>query len=295
MIPAWALPRMTIRPWMETRSAHPPGISPLDPAEWLYRDETCAGQMALRDALVAERPDDVTGCLPEGEAAAAELLALVTEEVCARQGAARTGGAIRRADGVEAPLDAPPMQVAARLAQEDFLILDRPEGAEEHILTAGALCFPAQWTLAEKLGRALLRIHLPVKEYDGRLAAKVQRFHDGVRVGRPLIRANWNFAEGPELYTPAPEAEKMKRRQTRADPKDWRDAWIRVERQTLLRLPQTGAVVFGVRTLVAPLTGCTEEDWAGFQRAFEELPEHARADKAGAAILAEAARRAALA
>lgn len=294
MIPPHALQRMTIRPWMDRRTAHPPGIAPMDPADWLHRDETCAAQMAMRDALVAERPADVVACLPEGEAAAAELTALMAGEVCARHGATREGDAIRRADGVLVPLSLPPMHAAARLAQEDMLILSRTGDAAEHVLTAGALCFPANWTLTEKIGRALMRIHLPVEEYDQRLGARVQRLHDGLQAGRPLWRANWNFAPGPDLFTPNPEAEKMRRRKERANPVDWRDAWVRVERQTLLRLPETGAVVFGVRTLIAPLTGCTEEDWQGFARAFAELPDdEARSNKAGAAILAEAARRAA--
>lgn len=293
MIPPHALARMTIRPWMEKRSAHPPGVAPLDPAAWLHRDETFAAQMAMRDALVAERPGAVIACLPEGEGAAAELTALLEAEILARHGAAPDGDGIRRADGVRIPRALPPMHAAARLAQEDMLILARPEGSEEHVLVAGALCFPANWTLSEKIGRALMRIHVPVEEYDQRLGARVQRLHDGLQPGRPLWRANWNFAAGPALHTPTPEAEKMTRRKERAAPQDWRDAWLRVERQTLMRLPRSGAVAFGVRSLIAPLTGCTEEDWQGFARAFAELPDDAaRENKAGAAILAEAARRA---
>ncbi|MFT6774157.1 MAG: hypothetical protein ACJA1L_001868 [Paracoccaceae bacterium] len=292
MIPAWALPRMTIRPWMTTRGAHPPGIGPLAPEEWLQTDATYGAQMALRDDLARTRPEAVVACLPQGEAAATELLGVLVDELTARHGARVEEGVLIRADGGRVPLDSPPMAAICRAAQEDFLILQRAPDEAEHVLTAGALCFPANWVLTEKIGKALLRIHLPVREYDGPLASRVQRLHDGVAAGRPLIRANWNFALTPDLHTPTPEAEKMARRESRAAPTDWRGGWIRVERQCLSRLPVSGAVVFAVRTLIAPLTGCADQDWIGFHRAIGELPEEIRASKAGPAIVAEAARRA---
>lgn len=283
---------MTLRPWAQTRTAHPPGIAPLDESHWLQSDATYAAQMALRDELAETRPGAVIGCLPEGAAAADELRALVITHITEHHGARRGAGAIERRDGVRAPLSDAPMADVCRLVAEDLLILHRPEGAAEHVLVAGALCFPSNWMLTEKIGKALMRIHLPVAEYDDRLGARVQRLHDGVAAGRPLIRANWNFVSTPELHTPTPEAEKAVRRRTRAAPGDWRDGWIRVERQTLLRLPRTGAVVFGIQTMIAPLTGCTDEDWRDFHRAFAEMPEDQRIHKAGPHIRAEAARRA---
>lgn len=292
--PAWTLPRMTVRPWMQRRTAHPPGIGPLDPAEWLHRDETYAAQMALRDDLVAGRPADVLAMTAEGEAPARELLETLIEELTARHGARLDGETLVRADGAAVPLSGPVMAVIARLAQEDFLILSRPEGGEEHVLVAGALCFPAGWVLAEKIGRALMRIHVPVVEYDQGLGSRVQRLHDGVKAGAPLIRANWNFHHSPQLFVQVPEAKKAEMRQARANPTDWRDAWVRVERQTLMRLPRSGAVVFGVRTLVAPLTGCGPEDWAAMHAIFAGMTPEALTNKAGRLIAAEAARRAAL-
>lgn len=293
-IPAWALPRPSLRPWSQTRTAHPPGIGPLEPSEWLLRDAAYAAQMALRDDLAETKHAEIVRCLPEGEAAAAELRAMLTEEVLARHDARIEGEALIRADGVAVPLSLPDMAFVNRIAPEDFLILDKPDGAAEHVLVAGALAFPSYWTLAEKIGRALMRIHVPVVEYDAALGARVQRLHDGVRPGKPLIRANWNFADKPDLHVPGREADKKQRRRDRADPADWTGAWLRVERQTLTRLPRSGAVVFGIHTLISPLTGFDDQDWRDLHRALEELPEHARADKAGHAIIAEAARRAAL-
>ena len=46
-------------------------------ADWLIVDEAYAGQMALRDRLLAERRDAVLALLPGAEAAAAEVLETV--------------------------------------------------------------------------------------------------------------------------------------------------------------------------------------------------------------------------
>lgn len=285
--PDWTLDAAPVAPFMSPRSAFAPGIGPLEPEAWLFPAADFAGQMRLRDRLIAERPQEVLAVLPEGEAAAAELAEMVAEEVLARHGAARLPGAIRRPDGVEVPLDLPPMTLAGRLAQEDFLIMDRPEGAPEHVLTAGVLCFPAHWRLDEKIGKPLVRIHLPVPEYPGDLAARVQRFFDGVKVGRPLTRANWHFAGAPELWTPAHEAEKMVNF-TRRLTATGEAGWLRVERQTVLRMPRTNAVVFGVRTLMTPLDALTPEHWRAVLDRIAEAPEHDRARKASPALLARA-------
>ncbi len=291
--PGVALDHAPIRPFETPRSAHPPGIAPLDPDDWLHSDETYAAQMAARDALIAAARPRVVARLPAGEAAERELLDLVVAHAQARHGLERVRGGARRRDGVTVAFDDAPIAVAGRLAQEDFLILDRPEDAaepeSEHRLVSGVLCFPAFWTLTEKIGRPLARIHKPVAGYEGGLARRVQRLFDGVRPGRPLWRANWNFQAGRGLWTPMSEAEKIG---PAAAPRRRDDAaWLRVERQTVLRLPRSGAVVFGVRTLITPIARLTDEDWAGLARALSELPEAERRAKAGDALLAEAARR----
>jgi hypothetical protein len=287
--PGWTLGHVPVAPFMATRTAVAPGIGPLEPSEWLYVDDDCAAQMALRDALIEgpEREDLGPVAMTEGgEDAAAELAEAVTDEVVARHGARRAGGAVVRRDGVSVALDGDPIAVAGRLAQEDFLVMEKPEGAAEHVLTAGVLCFPAHWRLDEKIGRPLLRIHLPVTEYPGELEKRVQRFFDGVKVGRPLMRANWHFAASPEIVTPAHEAEKMRNYERRLS--SGGPAWLRVERQTVLRLPRTGAVVFGVRTLMSDVEGLTTEQWRALAERFEEMPEAQRTRKASPALVARA-------
>ena len=238
--------RLAVAPWTDPRLRRLPGMLPLDMDDWLRVDDAHAGQMALRHRLIAERPGDVLALLPGAEAAAAEVLALV---------AARTGA------GAAVPAGGHPMAVLGRLAQEDFCILEKR--GTEHVLTAAVLCFPASWTLAEKLGRPLGRIHAPVAAYVADVARRVERLFDALHPDRPLWRANALLCDDPTLHRPRREAGP---RRAMGTPR-----YVRSERQCLLRLPRTGAVVFSIHTSVVRLEDLTPEQ-AG---ALAEHPLHA--------------------
>lgn len=243
--------RLPSAPWMVPAQRRLPGAQPLDMAVWLEVDDAFAGQMALRDRLLARRRDAVLAELPGAEQAGAEVLATVLAHL--PPGYTRSGRRVTRPDGVRVDLDADtPLATAARLVQEDLCILEKPEGAREHVLTAAALCFPASWTLAEKIGRPLGAIHGPVESYTVDMATRVQRMFDAIRPGRPLWRQNALFYARPDLHQPRSEAEP--REETHLD-----TPYLRSERQCLLRLPQTGAILFSIHTYVVPVTALTPQ------------------------------------
>jgi hypothetical protein len=231
--------------WMDPRLDRLPGMLPVAPGDWLRVDEAFAGQMALRDALIAGRRGDVVALLPEGRAAAAELLDRVLAEVAGMAGHAVGPDAVTRPDGVAVPIDrADPMGTAGRLVQCDLCLLEKPPGADQHVLTGAVLCFPASWTLAQKIGRPLTGIHDPVHDYDPAMAARVQRLFDGLRAEAPLMRMNALAYSDPALFQPRREYETRNRTGLRP--------YVRSERQCLVRLPATGAVVFSIHTYVLP-------------------------------------------
>lgn len=228
----------------DTSSERLPGAAPLDPEDWLIRDDAFAAQMALRDSLIRDSHDKVVGLTAQGEAAAQELLSLLLDRLV-QDDAYRVGAEdVLRPDGVQVPIDlSDPLATAGRLVQQDLCLMQKPDGSDEHLLSGAVLCFPAGWTLSEKLGRPLLRIHKPVPVYDTDLARRVQRLLDGVRVGRPLWRFNALRYADPSLFQPRSEGVPKY-----GTPEEQR--FIRSERQSLLRLPDSGAVVFGIHTFV---------------------------------------------
>lgn len=256
-----------IAPFMDPRTTHPPGVSSLSHQDWLMVDETYADQIALRDQLLEQR----RGIVLQGDngAAAVECMEVVVDVLLSLEGFTRDGSAVIRPDGVSVPIDVKaPLATLARLAQEDFLVLEKPEGAAEHVLTSGILCFPSRWSLTEKMNRPLIGIHARVPGYEEGLAPRVQRFFDALRPERPLQRANWLVHSTPALFQPVDEADKIGVERPAED-----RFWLRVERQCLVRLPKTDAVVFSVKTLVTPMEGLTQAQLARLSTAMIEQPE----------------------
>lgn len=245
-------------PWMDPRLHRLPGILPVEaPEDWLRVDEAYGGQMARRDALIAEKPAAVHALLPEGEAAAGELYARVLGILAGRSGYEIGAQAARRPDGMVVPLDAAaPLLTLGRLVQEDLCLL--AETAEGPVLTGAVLCFPASWTLAQKIGRSMGPIHGPVAAYTEDLARRIDRLFTALRPAQPLWRMNALVYDDPELHQPRLEGARR--------PPPVQRLYMRCERQCLLRLPQTRAVVFSIHTYIVPMA---------------KLPEDARAAAAG--------------
>ncbi len=258
-------PDLPFAPWIKPAGQRLPGVMPLDRADWLTCDTVYAEQMAERTALLAARPDDVLATLPQAEPAARELLDEVVKELPAL-GFVVSADSVLRPDGVTTKLDkSRPLWTLGHLLQADFCLLQKPAGAAEHVLTGAVLCFPSSWTLPEKIGKPLMRIHLPVDSYDSQMGARVQRLFDAIRPEQPLWRANVLRYTNPALYQPRPEFA----------PKDKRDggAYIRSEKQCLVKLPKTGAVVFSIHTVVVRRDSLTSDQRA----ALEQIERSAQA------------------
>ncbi len=218
-------------PWL------PMGLSRCDPAHWLLPDEHRSEELAERHRLLAARHDEVFAALPDTEAAGAEVLGLV-----------RTWFGAHRSD-VVLPDDPPgihPLEAAGRLVQEDVCLMVRRGNA--HHLDAACLCFPSRWRLADKLGRPAAAIHGPVPHYDAELASRVDRYLDKLRPNAISARRNWSVHDAADLFAPWPPP--GRRRLEAIDVST--GLWLRSERQTLRRLPQTGAVLFTIRVQQAP-------------------------------------------
>lgn len=253
-------------PFMDPRASRPPGLSPLDMHEWTVRHADFEGQMAERRRLLAEHPDIVLGALANGEEPALELL----EMLLAHLGEPRPLTLVERFCALTA---------IGRLVAEDFCMLVPDEASGEYRLAAAVLCFPSRWLLSEKLGRPLTPIHTPVPDYADSLARRVNRVFDALRPERPLVRVNWSVHPTPELFLP--QSESHKSGDVAPDP----DArfYLRTERQTLVRLPRTGAVAFGIKTSLTPVERLEPPVAAGLARALRGLGEGMVAYKGGRA------------
>ncbi len=232
------------------------GIKAIDPSGWIEVDGHYAAQIAEKRRLLAERPREVFDALPESLEAQAECLEAVTEHldrhcpglIASDPHTVRnrlTGDRFDRAAFVDRPLD-----LAGRLVQEDLCLM-APSG-DSWRLVAAALCFPSRWRLADKLGRPMTAIHAPVPGFNDRLARPVDRFFDRVEPGQLFMRLNWSVIDDPKLFQPTGHGRSGHDGSITAD-NIGEKVWLRIERQTFVRLPRTGALVFGIKTVIDPL------------------------------------------
>ena len=279
-------------------------LAPLDLAEWIEPDADLAATLAERARLLAEKRDVVLREEPGTRAAQREALDLLVAHLTARfPELYRLEG--RRLHVAPAGLDIdlddesePPFALAGRIVSDDLLLLTPGEGG--YRLAAAVLCFPSAWSLAEKFGQSLDGLHAAVPGYPDKMARVMNRIFDHLKVEQPVWRVNWSIYPDDQLHHP----------ESKERPRAWFDdpahlepsAFVRVERQTLRRLPESGDLLFTVRVHVDPFEAFRRHPQGGelaaslraqilaldpAQLAYKALTEHRDAIAAALAVIAE--------
>ncbi|MBI1313770.1 DUF3445 domain-containing protein [bacterium] len=223
------------------------GLLPLAIESWIEVDLQVAEQLRLRAALLDAHRDDVLKFSPEAEHACRELNRTLRRHLldCLPDYVAGDPGRIRvRATGcvVDEPTSGvEALEQLAHLVQEDFCILS---DGERPVLIAGLVCFPSHWKLADKFSRSSDEIHADVPGFQEKLSTPTNAILQKVQPDSPVWRVNWTIHDSNALHRPVPE--KSRREFTVDNVLD--STWLRIERQTLRRLPETGAIVFTIRT-----------------------------------------------
>lgn len=238
------------------------GLKPLDLSRWIEIDDTFDAQLAEKRRLYATHPQKVFVAEHGTEEAQAEVLALLEAHLAEHfpEKFEKCADAIVSADHPTADNRAlkalPPLWRASLLVQEDLILMRR--GEDGWRLAAGSLCFPSSWSLTEKFGKPLDRIHEPVPGFGpgSRPAQLIGRMFDGLQ-GQAVERYNWSIQADNALYHPMSNVERIDRatnRPTRFPDGDVRaHAFIRVERQTLRKLPVSRDILFTIRIHLDPL------------------------------------------
>jgi len=146
--------------------------------------------------------------------------------------------------------DARPLELASRLVQDDLVIMRAsPDG---HRLVAASLCFPSSWSLTEKFGKALADIHGPVPGFQRgtRIATIIERIFTNLQPDQLAERFNWSIYDDPKLHYLERDHARAPQMWAADDPR----AWLRVERQTVRRLPLSGDILFTVKICVDPVS-----------------------------------------
>lgn len=181
-------------------------------------------------------------------------------------------------DGVEMGEEA--MRIITGLIQEDVaLMIEGTDG--KYYFQAGAICIPGFWRMRDKIGMALDDIHISgnVPRFKEKLQTSMEKFFRRMPVDKPVIRNNYFMQVcKPSAHVADKDDElRLDVEEESIDPEElgWSESTngpedsflhghghsaqpapylapstirLRSERQTLRRLPRTGAIVFGIRT-----------------------------------------------
>lgn len=223
------------------------GLAPLAIENWIEFDGDAGAQLRQRSELLRTGRDQVLQYLDEAEAACLELNRVLRKHLLEFLPGHVSGnvGEIRMRDTEvvigepQSGLDA--LEQLAQLAQEDFCILS---SADQPRLISGLVCFPSHWRLAEKIGQTSDEIHSMVPGFGRRLSVSTNAVLEKLLPERPVWRVNWTIHDSDTLHTPGPKSFPEGVDAVSV----LESTWLRIERQTLRRLPETGAVVFTIRT-----------------------------------------------
>jgi dimethylamine monooxygenase subunit A len=176
----------------------------------------------------------------------------------------RTGVAIKSLDtGIEIDFNdqaAEPLLQLSQLIEEDFMLIEEVDGRP--CITAASNVYSSSGRLVSSVGRAVDWAHEPVPRLTETLGRRIDQIIGSVHAATPCERFNWQVTPLSSIFFPRdnPHAENAAAMHAigdtlRADPeKAGEMLWIRVERQTLSRLPDSGAVAFSLHTYSDPLS-----------------------------------------
>jgi hypothetical protein len=247
------------RPWEEA-ARFTIGLKPIAVEAWLEGGET--DPAARKDPLFAERRGLVWAEAGGSRPGQAEVLSLVEEAL----------------GPAPASPDLPPLFAAARRVPDDLCLMEKHDGQWQ--LTALSLSAGSFFTAEEVIGRSLAELHGPVTGFAERMLTRVQRVFEGLRPDLVLERRNWTVLNSAELHTPS--SVPIRARIGEIDPAlAGRTLSLRVERQTLRRLPKTGGALFTIRVWLAPLESLEADParLAAFARAWRAAHPDLRAYK----------------
>lgn len=229
-------------------------------------DEHYSVEVALRRQLLTEQPGYYYQSRPGHETAQWDVLELALtsaartapETFKLRQNGERwrwqnrlLGEETEFTFGDVSTLPYEPLDWVGRQVQEDLLVL----AGENSQLVVGQLCFGNGWCLDEKMGLPFWEIHAPITPIPALepMMRAAQKLMERIPIGRPVWRLNWSIKLNDQLdmtsrHTPILNQLLADRLSNLTPDTIGHQLFLRIERQTLTRLPRSGAVLFGIHT-----------------------------------------------
>lgn len=274
--PNWSIKNTKSLPYRSFKRKHhvTMGLRPLPSwSDWIELDNDYPKFHAEKSHRISERGSRCCKTAPEAYDGAFELLQELVNYLPARYPTLYRKTAVgmenlwsgESFNTIERPLKEDPMQMSARMVQDDLAILfEKPDG--EYYLLAASILLAGFWRLEDKFGLRLSDIHTSgdVPQFREKLEKGMMNFFRRIQPEKPVVRNNyflqvddhlaWSQSIGSEDGDEAAWSNAQKNRAIEHH-------HLRSERQSFRRLPRSGGVVFTIRTYFHPITEIAEEDY----------------------------------
>jgi hypothetical protein len=252
----------------------------MEPDWWLELESTYVERIRERQRLLAEHGDAVLQALPGSELACKELMEMSLQFMCARYPTyfrLDKEAMVFQNDILQTQTDlraTHPLHVLFNNIPEDFALMLRDHETGFYLFRAGIICSSLGWNVATKIGMRLHEIHAPIPDYKEKMQFSMDRYvpHQNISytalimlryfakkpTDKPIQRGSWGLEVDQPLYMP-PGDPHEKLREYQMDSLELSRCNLRVDWQTLRRLPLSGAIVFNFKALFTPVEEFRDE------------------------------------
>lgn len=241
-------------------------MTKLEPDWWLELEHTYAENIKHREGLFEKYGPMMLQNLPGSEIATKELMEMCLQFLAARypqyfrldtenmmfhNAILHTQTDIRAME---------PLHVMLHNVPEDFAIMLRDPDTGIYSFRAGIICSSLGWNLGSKIGLKLHEIHKPIPDYKEKMQFSMDRYFAKKPTDKAIQRGSWGLEIDKPLFMPPNDPhEKLREAQ---DPTHTVDrCHLRVDWQTLRRLPLSAAVVFNFKALFTPVSEFRDEPY----------------------------------
>ncbi|GAP89381.2 putative alpha- -mannosyltransferase [Rosellinia necatrix] len=264
--PAFDINRAKPRPYRPFRWPYHQTMSltKLEPDWWIELESTYTERIRQRKEIYEKHGSAVLQWLPGSELACKELLEMVIQFVCARYPQYFTLSEDNlwlenKILGIRTNIrEKHPFLVLLDHIPEDFAIMLRDPETGYYIFRAGMIFSSLGWNVGSKIGLKLHEIHQPIPDYKEKMQFSMDRYFSKMPTDKPIQRGSWGLEVDEPLYMPPGDAHEAHRGVQGRDVTRER-ARLRVDWQTLRRLPLSGAVVFNFKALFTALEELRDE------------------------------------
>lgn len=234
------------------------GLEPINESKWLEIDDSFVPEIQKKQSLFRSKREQVFNQTTKSYQAQVELLEVIKkhlthyydnyfrfnkDEIYIKI----KGKSLKISEKITNPLE-----ISSFLVQEDLLVM-LPNKNQSYNLEAASLCAPSNWSLKEKFNNSLLEVHKHVPDYKENISKRVNNIFNRLEKKRIFERFNWSIYDSPKLFQPKKSKTEVVRIKSINKSNAGEKLFIRVERQTIRRMPKTKAIIFTVRVHVSPL------------------------------------------